>query len=306
MSKVKEWQIKIPFKEIEVATENFKTLIGRARGLDHLHRHVGGYKTRDIKSSNILIDENWVGKISDLGLSKLGVSGVGMSVIISNGCGTQGYCEPEYFSTGFVTTKSDVFSFVVVLFEVLCGRLCLIDRDDRFTLSSVSAKKYYKKNSLDTIIDHSLKEHIGSYSMTKFAAITYRCLHNDREKRPAMDVVAKELEEALRSLGRSQWEGWRVLGHPQQWRTYPMNKWFPRMPPNTETMDIGSAESFQYKFSTVQAATKDFSEDNELGQGWKRNSSKEVKRTTVFKQAKPSKIFLALPGKDGKMGRPKI
>ncbi|GKF32393.1 hypothetical protein Tco_0102191, partial [Tanacetum coccineum] len=77
--------------------------------------------------------------------------------------------------------------------------------------------------------------------MTKFAAIAYRCLHNDREKRPAMDVVAKELEEALRSLGRSQWEGWKVLGHPQQWRTYPMNRWFPK------TKDIGSVESFQYK-----------------------------------------------------------
>ncbi|GJV83949.1 serine-threonine/tyrosine-protein kinase catalytic domain-containing protein [Tanacetum coccineum] len=184
-------------------SQRLKICADAARGLDHLHRHVGGHKTiihRDIKCSNILIDENWVGKISDLGLSKLSVSGFGMSVIISNGCGTPGYCEPEYISTGFVTKKSDVFSFGVVLFEVLCGRLCLIDGDDRFTLSSVSAKEYYKKNSLDMIIDHSLKEHIGSYSQTKFAAIAYRCLHDDREQRPAMDVVAKELEEALRSL----------------------------------------------------------------------------------------------------------
>lgn len=183
--------------------QRLKICADAARGLDHLHSHVGGHRTiihRDIKSSNILIDENWVGKISDLGLSRLSVTGFGMSVIVSNGCGTQGYCEPEYYTTGVVTKKSDVYSFGVVLFEVLCGRLCLIDCDDGFSLSSISAKENYKNNSLDIIIDHSLKEHIGSYSMTKFSEIAYRCLHNDREQRPAMDVVAKELEEALRFL----------------------------------------------------------------------------------------------------------
>ncbi|GKE63543.1 serine-threonine/tyrosine-protein kinase catalytic domain-containing protein [Tanacetum coccineum] len=112
-----------------------------------------------------------------------------MSAIISNGCGTQGYREPEYYYTGVLTKKSDVYSFGIVLFEVLCGRLCLIDSDDGFSLSGMSAKKYYKNNTLDKIIDRNLREHIGSYSMTKFAAITYRCLHDDREQRPAMDVV---------------------------------------------------------------------------------------------------------------------
>ncbi|GJV04947.1 serine-threonine/tyrosine-protein kinase catalytic domain-containing protein, partial [Tanacetum coccineum] len=187
--------------------QRLKICADAARGLDHLHRHVGGHRTiihRDIKSSNILIDENWVGKISDLGLSKLSVSGFGMSDIVSNGCGTKGYCEPEYFTTGVVTKKSDVFSFGIVLFEVLCGRLCLIDCDDRFSLSSISAEEHYKNNSLDKIIDHSLEEHIGSNSMTKFAEIAYRCLHSDREQRPTMDVVVKELEEALSILVKDE------------------------------------------------------------------------------------------------------
>ncbi|PWA38251.1 serine-threonine/tyrosine-protein kinase catalytic domain-containing protein [Artemisia annua] len=181
--------------------QRLKICVDAARGLDHLHNHVGGHRTiihRDIKSSNILIDENWVGKISDLGLSKLSVTGFGMSVIVSNGCGTQGYCEPEYFITGFVTKKSDVYSFGIVLFEVLCGRLCLIDSDDGFSLSGISAKEYYKNKTLDKIIDQSLREHLGSYSMTKFAAIAYRCLHDDRNERPTMDVVVKELEKALK------------------------------------------------------------------------------------------------------------
>ncbi|GJW15071.1 serine-threonine/tyrosine-protein kinase catalytic domain-containing protein [Tanacetum coccineum] len=213
MSIMKNWEgLKIPFEKIDVATEKFRTCIGRggyglvykgvlsidgkdtmvavkrlnehvsetqglkrslldresvalccttltwlqrlkicadaARGLNHLHYHVGGHRMiihRDIKSSNILIDENWVAKISDLGLSKLSATGFGMSLIVSNGCGTHGYCEPEYYTSGVVTKKSDVYSFGIVLFEVLCGR----------------------------------------------------CLHDDREQRPSMDIVAKELEEAL-------------------------------------------------------------------------------------------------------------
>ncbi|PWA71042.1 serine-threonine/tyrosine-protein kinase catalytic domain-containing protein [Artemisia annua] len=181
--------------------QRLQICVDAARGLDHLHNHVGGHRTiihRDIKSSNILIDENWVAKISDLGLSRLSVTGFGMSDIVSNGCGTQGYFEPEYSTTGILTKKSDVYSFGVVLFEVLCGRLCLNDSEDGFRLSSISAKYHYKKNSLDKIMDDSLREHIGSYSMNKFAAIAYRCLHDDREQRPAMDVVLKELEEALK------------------------------------------------------------------------------------------------------------
>ncbi|PWA92411.1 serine-threonine/tyrosine-protein kinase catalytic domain-containing protein [Artemisia annua] len=181
--------------------QRLKICADAARGLDHLHSHVAGHRTiihRDIKSSNILIDENWVGKISDLGLSKISVTGFGMSALISNGCGTQGYCEPEYYSTAVVTKKSDVYSFGIVLFEVLCGRLCLIDSDDGFSLSGISAKKYYKNKTLDKIIDQSLREHIGSYSMIKFSKIAYRCLHDDRKQRPAMDVVLKELEEVLK------------------------------------------------------------------------------------------------------------
>jgi hypothetical protein len=130
-------------------------------------------------------------------LSKLCVTGFGTSLLVTNGCGTQGYCELEYIM-GFLTKKSHVYSFGVVLFEVLCGRLCLIDCDDGFSQSGISAKECYKNNTLDKIIDQSLREHIGSYTMTKFSEIAYRCLHDDGEQRPAMDVVVKEFEEMLK------------------------------------------------------------------------------------------------------------
>ncbi|GJY39088.1 serine-threonine/tyrosine-protein kinase catalytic domain-containing protein [Tanacetum coccineum] len=170
-----------------------------ARGLNHLLTILEGRTIihRDIKSSNILIDENWVAKISDLGLSKLSVTGFGVSLIVSNGCGTHGYCEPEYYTSRIVTKKSDVYSFGIVLFEVLCGRLCITEPDNGFILSGKSVKEYYNKGNLVKIIDPRVREHIGSYSMTKFFEIAYRCLNNDRQQRPGMNIVAKELEETL-------------------------------------------------------------------------------------------------------------
>ncbi|KAL8260233.1 hypothetical protein R6Q59_028186 [Mikania micrantha] len=175
--------------------------VGAARGLDHLHSHVGKHQSiihRDVKSANILLDEKWVAKVSDLGLSKLSFVGLDRSTVISHACGTPGYCEPEYIISGIVTKKSDVYSFGMVLFEVLCGRLCTIKEDDGLFLSAKLAKDYYKKSKLEEIVHPSLRNQMSSFSMNKFSAIAYGCLHDDREQRPFMDVVKKELEETLK------------------------------------------------------------------------------------------------------------
>nr|GEU93839.1 granule-bound starch synthase 2, chloroplastic/amyloplastic [Tanacetum cinerariifolium] len=180
--------------------ERLQICTDAARGLDHLHNHVGERLMiihRDIKSSNILIDGNRGAKISDLGLSKLNATGVGMSLVVSRVCGTVGYYDPVYEATGIVTKKSDVYSFGIVLFEVLCGRLCLVKYKDGLPISSESVKEHYEKGTLAEIIDPSLKEHMRSDSMIKFSEIAYKCLNADREQRPAMDDVKKGLEEAL-------------------------------------------------------------------------------------------------------------
>ncbi|PWA73049.1 serine-threonine/tyrosine-protein kinase catalytic domain-containing protein [Artemisia annua] len=181
--------------------ERLKICVDAARGLDHLHNRAGEHQTiihRDIKSANILLDENWVAKISDLGLSKLSFSGLDRSVVISHACGTPGYCEPEYIYSGVVKKESDVYSFGMVLFEAICGRLCSVKDDDGFLLSGRLAKQYYESKKLDEIIDPSLKEQMNAYSKSRFSAIAYGCLHDDREQRPGMDVVMKELEETLK------------------------------------------------------------------------------------------------------------
>ncbi|KAJ0735021.1 putative protein kinase RLK-Pelle-RLCK-VIII family [Helianthus annuus] len=163
--------------------ERLKICVGAACGLDHLHSHVGKHQSiihRDIKSANILLDDKWVAKISDLGLSKLSLAGLDRSAVISHACGTPGYVEPEYITSGIVTKKSDVYSFAPMI------------------------KEYYKGRKLDEIVHPILRKQISTDCMYKFSRIAYRCLQDGRERRPPMHVVKKELEEMLKiELSRS-------------------------------------------------------------------------------------------------------
>ncbi|MFS8012726.1 putative protein kinase RLK-Pelle-CrRLK1L-1 family [Helianthus anomalus] len=103
--------------------------LGAARGINYLHCDVGeGHRVlhRDIKSSNLLLNENWEAKISDFGLSKIGPTNQEFTFLVTNACGTLGYIDPLYATTDVLTKESDVYSFGVVFFEVLCGRLAVI------------------------------------------------------------------------------------------------------------------------------------------------------------------------------------
>nr|KAJ0208016.1 hypothetical protein LSAT_V11C500246730 [Lactuca sativa] len=177
-----------------------KICIGAARGLAYLHNPGTTQQRvlhRDIKSSNILIDENWNAKISDLGLSKFGPANQKYTFLVSNTVGTIGYCDPLYAETGLLTKESDVYSFGVVLFEVLCGRMCISNENGNLQSLTSLVRRYYDENKINEIICDKIKEGINTKSLEAFTTIAYKCLNRELEERPLMTDIVMLLEIAL-------------------------------------------------------------------------------------------------------------
>ncbi|KAL8041822.1 hypothetical protein ABFX02_09G009100 [Erythranthe guttata] len=172
--------------------------IGAGRGLDYLHT---GHSLihRDVKASNILLDENFVAKVSDFGLAKyLSTSKLQQSHVSTKVKGTFGYLDPDYVNTGKLTMKSDTYAFGVMLLEVLSGRP-VVDRkaaEDERILAEWARKKISNGNA-DQIIVSNMKGEILEDSLKAFVGVAESCLHNERRKQLTMAQVVRQLEFAL-------------------------------------------------------------------------------------------------------------
>ncbi|XP_039146858.1 LOW QUALITY PROTEIN: probable receptor-like protein kinase At5g24010 [Dioscorea cayenensis subsp. rotundata] len=179
--------------------QRLQVCIGAARGMPYLHNaHSPVIIHRDVKSVNILLGHDLLAKISDFGISKLGPL-LGENTYVSTGVkGSFGYFDPEYFTMTKLTTKSEVYSFGVVLLEILCARPVI---DPRFKDEAVNladwALHYMKKGKLDKIIDVRLGGEINPKSLEKFGKIAERCLAKYGDNRPTIGDVLWNLEYAL-------------------------------------------------------------------------------------------------------------
>uniref|UniRef100_A0ACD5TYV0 Uncharacterized protein n=1 Tax=Avena sativa TaxID=4498 RepID=A0ACD5TYV0_AVESA len=169
---------------------------GAAKGLAFLHSDMVKAILRSLKTSDILLDANYDGKLSDFGLVRDGPTGDN-SHVSSRVMGTYGYVAPEYIATGRLTTKCDVFSFGVVLLEMMSGRRAL-DRnrpEDEHNLVEW-ATPYLKSNRrLFRVLDARLD---GQYSLAgakKAASLVLQCLSMDPRHRPTMEQVVAVLEQ---------------------------------------------------------------------------------------------------------------
>lgn len=182
--------------------QRLKIAIGAARGLDYLHTGVGtkhGVIHRDVKSSNILLDENWEAMISDFGLSKIGPSNHSSSYVDASVKGTFGYIDPEYFYTRKLRRKTDVYAFGVILFELLSGRRAIDERYGELEQCSLVkwAKKCMKERKLDQIVDTRIMGTIFPECLKGFAQIADRCLNSCQKEHPTMAEVVVSLQMLL-------------------------------------------------------------------------------------------------------------
>ncbi|KAF5738052.1 hypothetical protein HS088_TW13G00946 [Tripterygium wilfordii] len=172
--------------------------LGAARGLTHLHTFAGrSIIHRDVKSSNILLDHSMCAKVADFGFSKYapqeGDSGASLEVR-----GTAGYLDPEYYSTQHLSAKSDVFSFGVVLLEIVSGREPLNIQRPRNEWSLVEwAKPYIRESKIDEIVDPSIKGGYHAEAMWRVVEVALACIEPFSAYRPCMADIVRELEDAL-------------------------------------------------------------------------------------------------------------
>ncbi|KAL2900314.1 Serine/threonine receptor-like kinase NFP [Bienertia sinuspersici] len=162
-----------------------------ANGLQYIHEHTRPQVVhKDIKSSNILLDTNMRAKIANFGLARSGCNAITMHIV-----GTQGYIAPEYMIDGVVSPKMDVFSFGVILLELLSGREA-INEDGKVLW--VSAHEIWEgtnedekvKKLMGWIDEFLQKQSCSVEALTNMMAIAAACVNKDPSKRPSMvDVV---------------------------------------------------------------------------------------------------------------------
>lgn len=176
--------------------------LGSARGLAYLHELANPpIIHRDVKSTNILLDENLTAKVADFGLSKL-VSDSEKGHVSTQVKGTLGYLDPEYYMTQQLTEKSDVYSFGVVMLELITSRQPIekgkyIVREVRTLMNKNDEEHYGLRELMDPVVRNT-PTLIG---FGRFLELAMQCVEESAADRPTMSEVVKALETILQNDG---------------------------------------------------------------------------------------------------------
>ncbi|KAI5072742.1 hypothetical protein GOP47_0012848 [Adiantum capillus-veneris] len=171
-------------------------------GLDYLHNGCNPpIIHRDVKSSNILLDIKFDAKISDFGISRNNIlKTTGTTVLM----GSHGYMDPEYVQTSQLTERVDIYSFGVLIFEVLSGKKAMfVDSLGKQIQLVHWVKPLIDCGSLKDLIDVKMGKNYNVSSVWHVIEVALACLQEKGEKRPTMNTVNLELKEAHRIEGES-------------------------------------------------------------------------------------------------------
>ncbi|KAE8708708.1 Receptor-like serine/threonine-protein kinase ALE2 [Hibiscus syriacus] len=172
-----------------------KIALSAARGLAYLHEDCSPRVIhRDFKSSNILLEHDFPPKVSDFGLARTEMD-EGNKYVPTHIMGTFGYLALEYAMTGYLHVKSDVYSYGVVLLELLTGRkpVNLLQPPGQENLVARARPLLTDKEGLEIVIDPSIKSDISFNSISKVAAIVSMCDQPEASNRPFMGEVVQAL-----------------------------------------------------------------------------------------------------------------
>ncbi|XP_073262358.1 LOW QUALITY PROTEIN: uncharacterized protein [Populus alba] len=173
-----------------------KIALGAARGLAYLHEDSSPRVIhRDFKSSNILLEHDFTPKVSDFGLARTALDEENRH-ISTQVMGTFGYVAPEYAMTGHLLVKSDVYSYGVVLLELLTGRkpVDMSQPPGQENLVTWARPFLTTKEGLEVIIDPTLAPDVPFDSVAKVAAIASMCVQPEVSHRPFMSEVVQALK----------------------------------------------------------------------------------------------------------------
>ncbi|XP_057519715.1 probable LRR receptor-like serine/threonine-protein kinase At4g29180 isoform X2 [Amaranthus tricolor] len=179
--------------------KRLKIAVDIAQGLDYLHN---GCRPpivhRDVKTQNILLNETLQAKVADFGLSKIFPDGSN-SHVLTRVIGTPGYLDPEYYKTHQLNEKSDVYSYGVVLLELITGKAAILKNRERTSVLSLVqwVISVLDKGDISHILDERLQEVENLNSVWRITDIAMSCVKPTAVERPTMSQIVADLKECL-------------------------------------------------------------------------------------------------------------
>ncbi|GMI87774.1 hypothetical protein HRI_002446700 [Hibiscus trionum] len=181
-------------------SKRIKIALGAAKGLAYLHEDCHPKIIhRDIKSANILLEENFDAKVADFGLARLNDATQSQTHVSTRVMGTFGYLAPEYASSGKLTDRSDVYSFGVVLLELITGRKPIDSTRPLGDESLVEWARPLLIQALETgdyseLIDSRLENRYEEREIIRMIEAAAACVRHSFSKRPHMALVVRSLD----------------------------------------------------------------------------------------------------------------